>query len=224
LNYFYLKDINNNQVILTDDEFHHCVHVFRHQVNDKIYLINGSGDKWLGSIIEINKKQVIIKLLEKIISNQVVPNLAIAISVLKTTQRMEWMVEKLTEIGVSDIYFFISNNTERHKVNIEKLQRCAIESCKQSGNLYTPSIHHPRYLKTLLEDSTWLEKGIAAIDVFPYNEIDTHKRRIIFIGPEGDFTKEELQLAWANGCKTVNLGTTILRSETAAIVASIQYR
>jgi 16S rRNA (uracil1498-N3)-methyltransferase len=160
-----------------------------------------------------------------------------AIGITKQTDRLEWFVEKATEIGVREITLLITNHTGRHKVNVERLNKIAIAALKQSGNVYLPVISLPSRFENFISKSDLSFRSrlvgreissanslklicTATQETEIKNVIGQHKKVIALIGPEGDFTKDELQLAFDNGYQPVSLGPHRLRTETAALTAA----
>jgi 16S rRNA (uracil1498-N3)-methyltransferase len=143
-----------------------------------------------------------------------------AIGILKSSDRMEWIVEKCTEIGVGKLIFFKSQNSERTKVNIDKLRKTAIAALKQSHGSWLPVIEESTFEKVIQLNSE--HKYLAFCDeaMISNKPIPFEKDSIVFIGPEGDFTLSEVEQAIENGIKVIGLGKQILRSETAALVCA----
>jgi 16S rRNA (uracil1498-N3)-methyltransferase len=137
---------------------------------------------------------------------------------------MDWMLEKCTEIGVTEISFIETENSERNKINMERCEKILVQSIKQSKQYWLPKLNNIISFQqfVLSQKNTnlnyimaWCNEHTKTI----IETIDTNKSTLILIGPEGDFTEHEAKLAMDNNCKTVSLGTNILRTETAAVYA-----
>ncbi len=220
---YYHPDILTNQN-LPETEAHHCLHVMRHQSGDRIYVTDGRGGLYHSAILSTTKKAVTLQILDKVSRQQRSHYIQIAVAPVKNMERMEFMVEKLTELGVAEILFVKTQRCERDKINIEKLNHRAIAAIKQSRNLYLPQIHSMQGYKEFIEKKHEAECYIAAVvqgeTTLYYRLPGVPGKQLILIGPEGDFTSEELQQAVAAHFKPVSLGEFILRTDTAAIVAA----
>jgi 16S rRNA (uracil1498-N3)-methyltransferase len=214
-----------DQFILESEEAHHIANVLRLKTGNKIFLIDGNGRRFFTEIIDVKKKSIEVKILEKEYFKKKEPQLNIAIGPVKKRDSNEWMVEKLTELGVSSIHFFSSQNGERAKLNIERLRKISTSACKQSMNLYLPEMHDLQKF----EDCISLYKNYSGRKFIAYCGTESNdfislkyqlpENTIIFIGPEGGFDPKEIDFAKQIGFETINLGTQRLRTETAAIFA-----
>jgi len=143
--------------------------------------------------------------------------------IIKSGDRLEWMVEKCTELGVSGIYLVPTTNSERVKINLDRMQRTAIAALKQSHGAWLPEIRQISWKEVLdLKGEKWI--AAIAENAQPISNLTAPE--VCLIGPEGDFTQTEIQEAIHAGYKPVTLGKTVLRTETAviALAASIQLR
>ena len=208
---------------LSEEESRHCISVLRHQVGDKIHIVDGKGSKFLCEIIIAHPKKTQLCFKERIETNQKPSNLHIAISPTKSNDRFEWFLEKACEIGVGKITPLICQRTERSKVNLERWNKILQSACKQAQVLYFP----------LLEESIKFEKFIASCSENTLIASIGAKKKIsdfsktdsatIIIGPEGDFSEEEFKLIRELGLKEVSLSDNVLRVETAGMVALTQF-
>ncbi|MFN5847995.1 MAG: RsmE family RNA methyltransferase, partial [Chitinophagales bacterium] len=204
---------------LSEEESRHCVSVLRHQIGDKIHIVDGKGSKVLCEIILAHPKKTQLRFIEKIDISQKPSNLHIAISPTKSNDRFEWFLEKACEIGVGKITPLICQRTERNKVNLERWNKIIQSACKQAQVLYFP----------LLKEAIKFEKFIASssentliASIGAKNKISDFSKRdnaTIIIGPEGDFSQEEFKLIRQLGLKEVSLSENVLRVETAGLVA-----
>jgi len=219
---FYSYEISDDQIILNDQEAIHCAKVLRKSVGDQLNVLDGAGKRFTGVIADIKKSKVSltdIELVEESRGDRAKP--AIAVGLLKNSTRMEWLIEKAVEIGVREITLLNCKRSERSKVNINRLSKIALSAMKQSKRLWLPRIVGPIKLEQYLKDVDGPTCAIAHYapgheDLF---ELSVNQVVTILIGPEGDFTDNEVQQALAAGCKPVNLGTSRLRTETAGLFA-----
>lgn len=223
---FYTPDIKETTYTLNEQESKHCIKVLRLNEADKINLIDGIGNFYVAEITHPHQKKCRIKVLEKTENySKLNYNLTIAIAPTKNNDRLEWFCEKATEIGIHKIAPFTSFNSERRNIKQDKFEKTIISAIKQSYKAFKPEFTELTKFSKLIEQEFNGKKFIAhcndAICSFTqlkhvYNK---HEDAIILIGPEGDFTPEEVQLAIDNGFTEINLGDYRLRTETAALVS-----
>ena len=221
---FYAPDIAINP-ILPESDSQHCVRVLRMKEGDTLEVIDGKGHRYTCRLIEAHAKRAHVEIIEK----QDVPlswqnNITIAVAPTKHLDRMEWMVEKLTEIGVNRITPLLCRYSERKELKIERLEKIAISAMKQSLKTVLPIIDVMTPIKDVITKQMYDQRFIAYCDTsIPRKllsaEYRANKDTLILIGPEGDFSTEEINLALNSGYKPISLGDNRLRTETAAIVA-----
>lgn len=220
---FYTTNIQGNHAILEAEESRHCTQVLRKGVGDIIHIVDGKGGYYESKIIEVNKKACLAEILTTTAAfNRRQFALHVAIAPTKNMDRLEWFVEKATEIGISEITPILCQHSERRKLRIDRLVKKAIAAMKQSLKAELPLIHELTPFKKALVPSE--ENAIKLIAQGGQNTSlkDNYllgKSVYIMIGPEGDFSADELQMAEAAGFKGVHLGKSRLRTETAGIVA-----
>ena len=193
---------------------------------DTLEVIDGKGHRYTCRLIEAHAKRAHVEIIEK----QDVPlswqnNITIAVAPTKHLDRMEWMVEKLTEIGVNRIIPLLCRYSERKELKIERLEKIAISAMKQSLKTVLPIIDVMTPIKDVITKQMYDQRFIAYCDTsIPRKllsaEYRANKATLILIGPEGDFSPEEVRLAVANGFEVITLGTQRFRTETAAVVAA----
>lgn len=217
---FYQPRITGNSVQLIDEEFRHCTKVLRHVLGDTIHITDGKGKLVEASITDIQKNKLDAGILktEQIDKPSFTTHLYIAPT--KQMERMEWMVEKCCEIGVHSITFIKTVNAERPMVKLDRLKKKALSALKQSKGAWMTEVNEMTTLKKAVEEAKGEQKYIAA--VFPkLDHLMSHlkpKQSIdLFVGPEGDFTEKEIEMAIKNGCIPVTLGQKVLRTETAGL-------
>lgn len=223
LELFFSKYIDKNQIILSNDEYRHCVKVKRHTISDKLNVIDGSGKLYQGIITEINKNEVILQVIN---TSEVSPNTSkkmVCIAPTKNLARMEWFFEKSVEIGIEEIGIVFTERTERSGIKPERIEKIIISAMKQSLNIIMPSvIIHSSFQDLLVYYTDVPQKFIAhghenAPQLLEMLTEDLSS--LVIIGPEGDFTTKEIQSAKEQGYKICSLGTSRLRTETAGVVA-----
>ncbi len=227
LPFFYIKEYNPRQdkIVLDEDTSRHIVQVLRMKEGEKINLTDGKGNLITCEILEAHKKHC--KAEVKVTSNQkpATRNITIAISLLKNTNRFEWFLEKATEIGISEIIPLICERTEKEKFRYERMKQICISAMLQSQQCWLPLLHEPVSFNKIIEESHHDQKFIAHCLQDEKRSLNTLSNKnlssqIILIGPEGDFTNEEIRSAIQNRFIAVSLGATRLRTETAGIAAA----
>lgn len=220
---FYSDDILSNVITLTLDEHLHCSKVLRKNIDDIIDITDGKGNIYSCKIIAIQKHSTKCEIQSITIKNIPEPKIGIAIAPTKNASRIEWFVEKAIEIGISDIYFIHTDRTEKKAINLQRIEKIAISAMKQSMNVYLPNIQSFKNLKefNLAIPSFYKQKFIAHCDgttKLLYETMDKTKSALLMIGPEGDFTKDEIISAQKVDFQSVSLGSSRLRTETAGLV------
>ena len=217
----FIATIENNYAVLNKEESFHCAKVLRLKAGDKINLIDGKGNFYEGRIKSVSDK----KCLAEIISGQVAQKkrnyyLHLAITPTKQMDRIEWMIEKVVEIGVDEISFIKCKNSERVVINTERIIKIAESAVKQSLQAFIPKINSLINFKAMM-NSDCNQKLIAHCNNSEKQNIKSldfkNKSNLILIGPEGDFTLEEINLALENKFNPVSLGESRLRTETAGL-------
>ena len=209
--------ITDTSYFLTEEESKHCIRVLRMQVNDNLELINGKGLVFQVVIMEAHPKKCAVKVLSVVQMPAPKNEIHIAIAPTKNMDRMEWFVEKAGEIGLTKLSLIKCHNSERKVCNLERMQKIAIAAMKQSKQYYLPEIEE------LINYNTFLAKYPKGMIAHCYQEqksdiATTTVTGPLLIGPEGDFSKEELALALKSGYLPVSLGENRLRTETAALL------
>jgi len=220
---FYTTNIQGNNAILEAEENRHCTQVLRKKVGEIVYFVDGKGTMYESKIIEVKKKACLLDIINTK-PNFNTPNfyLHIAIAPTKNMDRLEWFVEKATEIGISEITPILCQHSERRKLRLDRLVKKAVSAMKQSLKAELPVINEltpfKKALLNIKEDSRQLIAQGGQNTAIQDNYL-LGKPVYILIGPEGDFSMEELQWAKEAGFKGVPLGKSRLRTETAGLVA-----
>ncbi|QES90958.1 16S rRNA (uracil(1498)-N(3))-methyltransferase [Rhizosphaericola mali] len=206
---------------LSEDTSKHCIQVLRMKKNEQILLTDGMGVKIVAAINLEHKKHTEVQ----IISKEIIPandkKTCIAIGILKNNARFEWFLEKATELGISEIIPLITDNTEKAHFRLDRMKNILIAAMLQSQQYYLPIMEEPQIFKKFIQIPFLGQKLIAHCengekDYLPAVSIRENVR--LLIGPEGDFSPNEIQLAEEIGYQSVSLGENRLRTETAGIV------
>ncbi len=224
--FFYLADIppNANELVLPEETSKHIVSVLRMQEGDEIQLTNGQGKMVRASILKAHKKSCILKTIEVMQYVDSRKPVTLAISLLKNSSRFEWMLEKVTEIGIHTVIPFISQRTERQHFRADRMKNILVSAMLQSQQSWLPELMEPVSYIEVLKIGNFEKKFIA--HCLPEEKstlrdaTGKYTSSIILIGPEGDFSPSEISAAIELGYKPVTLGDTRLRTETAGVVAA----
>ncbi|MFC3415020.1 16S rRNA (uracil(1498)-N(3))-methyltransferase [Algoriphagus hitonicola] len=222
---FFQENCTPPIITLNPEESKHLVRVLRKNVGDEVRVTDGLGKLFFCVIDQADPKQarLQVKKEETVPKNPYQIHLAIAPT--KSPDRMEWMVEKITEIGFDKIYLIKSENSERSFLKTDRLEKKIIAACKQSLQFHKPEIESDWTFDKLIGSSDFdkFQKFIAYVDENHQNHLlglaQPNQNYLILIGPEGDFSPEEIQAAIAAGFAPISLGKNRLRTETAGLAA-----
>lgn len=219
---FYEKGISEGLRSLSEDESKHCSQVLRHTVGDEILIFDGVGGQHHAILTHVSKKKCQFDIINSISAKKKPFYIHLAIAPTKSTDRMEWMVEKLSEIGVDEITFIQTHHSERRKLRIDRMEKKVISAMKQSKNPFKLILNELTNFDKVIAENKTEENWIAHVAP-QYGHLSEvsfpDKSTLILIGPEGDFSKEELSLAMKNSFIPISLGKNTLRTETAGFVA-----
>lgn len=219
---FFSKNIKNGIAQLDEVEARHAVQVLRRKVGDAMQLTDGEGNLYDGTVLEIGKKSCLIGINSTIEAYNERPfKLHIAIAPTKNIDRFEWFLEKATELGIEEITPLLCRYSERKHLNHERCEKILVSAMKQSNRLYLPKLNELTKFDTFLKNNFDGTKVIAHCE--PSEKKSLHsiivisQQLLMLVGPEGDFSKEEIEAAIANNFEAAALGKKRLRTETAAI-------
>lgn len=223
MNLFYQPLLTEGTLHLDADESRHVVKVLRKKKGDVIKLTDGKKSFYDVRILNPDAHRCTFEIIKKIPEASRDYSIHIAISPTKNADRIEWFVEKAVEFGIDEITLMECDHTERQHLKVERLEKMAVSAMKQSLRASLPIIHPLTNFRNVILSSSSSEKFIAHVD----NENQNHLIKItkpassylLLIGPEGDFSEEELHLAAARGFTKVSLGPSRLRTETAGLAA-----
>ncbi|MBO7502314.1 MAG: 16S rRNA (uracil(1498)-N(3))-methyltransferase [Paludibacteraceae bacterium] len=209
---------------LSEEESAHCVRVLRYTLGDEILLTDGQGTTYTARITNPHPKHCEFEILS---SEKQEPNhafrLHIAIAPTKNVERLEWMVEKCTEIGVDEITPILCRFSERKQLRTDRLEKIILSAAKQSLTPYLPKLNELTPYDELIRRATEQDRFIAHCYKNEKRELKDLIRKgnsvLVLIGPEGDFSEQEVQDALSLGFRPVSLGNSRLRTETAGVVA-----
>ena len=222
---FYNPDIKQGDITFFFDkeESKHIVKVLRKKENDKIFITNGLGFLFESEIILASEKKCEVKITKETFQEPDKFYTHIVVAPTKMNDRLEWFLEKATEIGIHEITPIICDHSERKVYKIDRAEKIIQAAMKQSLHYYIPKINEPISFSQFVKLNIDGQKFIAHCEETDKksfkNEVNKDKKVTILIGPEGDFSTKEINLAIENGFIPVTLGNTRLRTETAALVA-----
>lgn len=226
MNIFYTPDISGKEYTLNEIESKHCIRVLRMRQGDKLTLVDGRGGWYKAEITDPNPKRcsVTIKAETQGFHKRDF-YLHMAIAPTKNNDRFEWFLEKATEIGVDEITPLICEHSERKKIKPERLEKVVVSAMKQSLKAYLPVLNNLTNFEALLNSGFEGSKFIAHCEEdLPrehlFSLIEPKQKVLILIGPEGDFSPSEIELARQKGFRQITLGESRLRTETAGVVAT----
>lgn len=221
---FYIPNISGNEVILNETESKHAVRVLRLTNGSRIKLIDGEGGFYEAEISDAHHKRCKLQIIKSLHNFEKRDfKLHIAIAPTKNIDRFEWFLEKCTEIGIDEITPLLSEHSERKVIKPERLDKILVAAMKQSLKAYLPKLNPITNFNKLISSSEYKHKYIAHCNngdkIHLKDCIQKGEDTFILIGPEGDFSPKEVELAKKSGIKEISLGTARLRTETAGIVA-----
>ncbi len=221
---FFEKNIIAGTQVLQVYTARHITQVLRKDVGYQFALTNGAGVKARATISSIHKKECLVLIDEIQQHVYELPHVHLAIAFTKNASRMEWLLEKATEIGLASITPLITQRSENIYPKTERLQHILQSALCQSQQYFLPALQEKQTIAQVLLTHANNNKMIAHCMEQPaklplVNAVEKNKSSLILIGPEGDFTAEEVSLCLQQGCKSISLGKTRLRTETAGLLA-----
>jgi len=227
---FYISEVLGVTCKLDEEESKHCLRVLRLKENDEVEITDGKGNLFKAVIENANPKACLLKITEH--CKEPIPSweLIIAVAPTKNMVRMEWLIEKLTEIGFTKFTPLECHYSERRVLKTERLKRIALEAMKQSGRGYLPQIEELISFEKLVNDYKLFkgQKFIPHCNIAEKKVLSSIYKKgentLVLIGPEGDFSEEEINLAIENGFIPITLNEHTLRTETAALSAAVSLK
>ncbi len=222
---FYVPELTptTKSVYLSEDESKHACRVLRLKMNDEVSLLDGVGGVYHARIEEDNPKKCLLQIIA--VTQEIKPTheVHIAIAPTKNMDRIEWFVEKATEIGMTELTLLICDHSERKVVKTERLEKILISAMKQSKRTFIPKLNAVVTFSEFMKQHT--QGALAHCEEGEKKTLQTVYQASnypILIGPEGDFSTKEIAAAKTNGFDFVLLGNTRLRTETAGLYACVQ--
>lgn len=223
---FYNPDIKPGDKAFTFDkeESRHIVKVLRKSEGDKIFITNGAGYLFTSEIAFANEKKCEVGIIAEEFHKLASYSLHLAVAPTKMNDRYEWFLEKAAEIGINEITPIICEHSERTNFKADRFEKILQSAIKQSLQFYMPKLNEPvaydKFVKQKIEGDLFIAHCEETEKKLLKNALAPKQKVTILIGPEGDFSKKEIQLALEHNYIPVSLGNTRLRTETAAIVAA----
>jgi 16S rRNA (uracil1498-N3)-methyltransferase len=223
---FFLDTLSSeNFLTLNEDTSRHVVQVLRKKPLEKLQLTDGAGNLLTAEILDDHKKKCTVKIIQRQSVPQKPQEVCVAISLLKNANRFEWFLEKATEIGVTEVIPLLCERTEKQHFRLERMKQILISAMMQSKQAWLPFLHEPTDVtKVISSSATSFDTKLVAHCLEENKSSIAEFRKVksvqVLIGPEGDFTKEEIAAALQNQYYAVTLGNTRLRTETAGVVAA----
>ncbi len=220
---FYVSGVEGNSCVLSEEESWHCMKVLRLSEGDAIDLTDGTGNFYHGRLARIHHKGCLVEILSV---KAVPPNpwpIHIAIAPTKNIDRFEWFLEKVTEIGIEEITPLFCEHSEREVLKLQRLEKVLVSATKQSLKAWLPILNEPARFRDFITGNFAGQKFIGYCETGDESELhDLYREKssaLVLIGPEGDFSKNEVAMAIKSGFTPISLGSSRLRTETAGIVA-----
>jgi len=221
---FYAPDIDNDTIEFTFDkeESKHIVKVLRKLEGSILHITNGRGFLFICEVVLASERKCVVKINEAQFTEPRKFSIHMVVAPTKMNDRYEWFLEKAAEIGVDEITPIICDHSERKIIKTERFDKILISAMKQSNQMYLPVLNEPIKLTDFLSKEISGQKFIAHCEetdkVELKDRIEIQQNYTLLIGPEGDFSTNEINKALANDYLPVALGNTRLRTETAALV------
>ncbi|MFY9151950.1 MAG: 16S rRNA (uracil(1498)-N(3))-methyltransferase [Prolixibacteraceae bacterium] len=221
---FYTPELSGKNYTLDETESKHCIRVLRLQQEDEIILVDGRGGFFTAEITDPNPKRCSVKVIKSELQFGLRNfKVQIAIAPTKNMDRIEWFLEKATEIGISRITPLLCRYSERKEIKHDRLEKVMVSAMKQSLKAYLPQLDPLTKFTDLISQPFSGQKFIAHCEEqhreILKNLIEPAQNYLILIGPEGDFSTDEIEAAIQAGFRPVSLGDSRLRTETAGLVA-----
>ena len=231
---FYSREIEGGICRLDKDESGHCAKVLRHKCGDEISVIDGQGTLYRCRITSDSHKGVEAMVIDETPQWGSHPyHLHLAVCPTKNNDRYEWFAEKACELGFDELSPVIGDHSERRILKTARVEKILISAAKQSLKASVPVVNEPVSVKEFIESSKETSQDTLRLIAYCFEDENIPRRSIkevlenyngkniiVMIGPEGDFSKEEADLALASGFIPVHLGDSRLRTETAALTAA----
>jgi len=224
---FFIQDCDETLQFLPKEESKHAIRVLRLQTGDLMAISNGAGSIYTAKVVSPNPKKCEIEIFKTEKSEDKSFKIHMAIAPTKLNDRFEWMLEKMTEIGVDEITPIICHHSERKVLKLERMNRIIISAVKQSWKAHKPILNEPVKYSDFIKNNSFEQQFIAHCnggcgqDTHLQKLASPHKNICVLVGPEGDFSEAEVALATQNNWIKIGLGSARLRTETAGLVSCL---
>lgn len=227
LPYFYEPFADAGSLSPSDDNLHYMLHVLRMKTGDACWITNGQGVKVRCTLTVTGKRSGYLSSGEVVEDDAAASGLHLAIAFTKNPSRIEWLLEKATEIGIGSITPLMTQRSEKLHWKKERFEKILVSAMLQSQQTRLPLLHEARPLQDVLQGDETL-RCIAWCDAHTDKQdlgvvLKKNTKTLILIGPEGDFTADEVHLCLQHACVPVSLGPHRLRTETAGLYATVVY-
>ena len=221
---FYTPELSGNTYSLDESESKHCIRVLRLVQGDEIILVDGRGGYFTSKIVDPNSKRCTVEVIKSELNFGIRSfQVHIAIAPTKNIERIEWFLEKATEIGITHVTPLLCRYSERKEIKTDRLEKVMVSAMKQSLKAYLPQLDPLTKFADFITRPFDGQKFIAHCDEQHRDLLKKillpNQNYLILIGPEGDFSSEEIKMAMEAGFHPVSLGDSRLRTETAGVVA-----
>ncbi|HVV05740.1 MAG TPA: RsmE family RNA methyltransferase [Puia sp.] len=232
LAFFYLSEYRPGEaaIVLDEDNSRHIIQVLRMQKGQQLQLTDGHGRLLTATIVDDHKKKCGVRVDDTVLLPARDRKITIGMALLKNVSRYEWFLEKATEIGVTGIIPLLSDRTEKQHFRQDRMQHILVSAMLQSRQTWLPVLYPPTRVEEVIKEAKQEQRLIAhclegesrqsLAETGRAFDADATGGQLILIGPEGDFTKSEVDAALGQGFLPVMLGGTRLRTETAGVVAA----
>jgi 16S rRNA (uracil1498-N3)-methyltransferase len=226
---FYTPDIDpsSQTYYLNEEESKHCIRVLRMNTGDELQLVDGKGGFYTATITDPHPKRTQLQIGS--VEREFVKRnhyLHIAVAPTKNIERLEWFLEKATEIGIDEVSLIICQRSERKEAKTDRLNKVITSAVKQSIKAYHPVINEAillsKFFKIPFEGQKFIAHCEPGKKSYLKDLLQLSGKYLVLVGPEGDFTSSEIDEAIKNGFKAITLGNSRLRTETAALEACFE--
>ncbi|MFK7798162.1 MAG: 16S rRNA (uracil(1498)-N(3))-methyltransferase [Aureispira sp.] len=221
---FNTNNIQKNYAYFGEEETKHCTKTLRKGIGAILTLTDGKGNLYEAELVAFDKKSTTLHIIKQLPSPDQRPfKLHIGIAPTKNNSRLEWFLEKATELGIDEVSFLRCQRSERKNIRLDRLEKIVLSAAKQSIKTIFPTLHPLRSFKEVIADAEADFKGIAHCNTVPLPPLKEKVTAVpsifLLIGPEGDFSPQEVAWAQEQGFEEISLGQSRLRTETAGLVA-----
>jgi len=222
MNLFYVPELapDLSGITLSEEESKHACRVLRLRTGDKVILLDGRGGTYTAEIAEDHPKHCKLHILDYTFEEKPLKEVHVAIAPTKNNERIEWFLEKATELGITEVSLLLCKNSERKLIKEDRFEKILVSAMKQSQRTYLPKLNALVPFKTFISEHP---KGALAHcyegSKSMLQDVIQPQGYPLLIGPEGDFTPEEVALAGDSGYDFISLGKNRLRTETAGLYA-----